>query len=242
MGDREASFGNGGVVPGRAERPVLRLFRFRPVHAAFDRTLRDVMLPDLATLRGIRAIHVGRQGPDETGERIVASTWDSRAAMAAAVGETFDRPTFHPEHFGDTTDKRLDVVALRLVVEPRGPAEERVIRLVFGRTKPGARDEYVAEVERGTRLDVASGTGPRALYLGLPGTETERFVTVSVWGHWSAIARATGGSVLSPSATRHDELLVEWTVVHYEAVPLEILDTPSSAAIASTTLPEPDPA
>ncbi|HEU4674015.1 MAG TPA: hypothetical protein VFS32_14080 [Candidatus Limnocylindrales bacterium] len=206
-----------GAGSPREDAGVLRLFRFRPVQPAFDRTLRDIMLPDLVALPGVRAIHLGRQGPDETGERVVASVWDSPAAMIAAVGESFDAPTFHPEFIDDTTDKRLDVVPLRLAFEPRQPIEERVVRVVFGRTKPGARDDYIGLVERGTRSDLAAGSGPRALYLGV--RDADRFVTVSVWGHWSAIARATGGSVLAPGATRHDELLLEWTVVHYEAVP-----------------------
>ncbi len=225
MGERTPPSRDVEARLARVGEPVLRLFRFRPVHPAFDRTLREVMLPDMVALPGIRAAHVGRQGPDETGERIVASIWESRAAMVAAVGDSFDIPTFHPEQFDETTDKRLDVVGLALVVEPRPAIDERVVRVVFGRAQPGRLDEYVELVGRGTRADVASGTGPRALYLGV--ADADRFVTLSVWGHWSAIARATGGSVLAPSATRHDELLLEWTVVHYEAVPLASLDAQS---------------
>jgi hypothetical protein len=222
------------------DRSHIRLFRFRPIHPAFDRTLREVMIPDLASCPGIRAIHVGRQGPDEIGERVVASVWASRAAMAAAVGESFEHPRFHPEYMDETTDKRLDIVPLRFAIEPSVPVDERVVRLVFGRTRPGAIVEYADEVEQGTRADIAAGTGPRALYLGVAGDD--RFVTVSVWGHWSAIARATGGSVLSPNATRHDELLLEWSVAHYEAVPLEPATDAASVTVERSSLAEAEPA
>jgi hypothetical protein len=198
--------------------PVLRLFRFRPLEPAFDAVLRDTMLPDLAQRPGIRAIHLGRQGPGEDGERLVATVWESHAAMATTVGETFERPVFHPEYMDATGEKRLTIVPLAFVVEPRTPARGHVLRLVVGRTRSDAIDTYVREARSGTEADVAAGRGPSALYLGRTGDD--EFVTLSAWDEWSTLAAATGGSVLSPAATRHDELLLEWTVTHYEAVPL----------------------
>jgi hypothetical protein len=42
-----------------------------------------------------------------------------------------------------------------------------------------------------------------------------------VWGQWSKVAEATGGTILRPVTTRHQELLAEWTASHYEAVLLD---------------------
>ena len=65
--------------------PVLRLFSCRPRRAAFDRILRDVLIPDLRALGDVTDVFAGRQGPDDLGERLVASVWSSTPEMTAAL-------------------------------------------------------------------------------------------------------------------------------------------------------------
>jgi hypothetical protein len=202
------------VVDGRGR--VLRVFRFRPVRPAFDVVLRDVMIPDLAGLEGLEATIVGRRGPGELGERIVATIWSSAAAMEAGVGASFDLPIFHPEHFDDTEEKRLDIAPIRFCHAGES-ADVGVVRLVLGATRPGARDEYLRAARIGTEADLAEGRGPLSLYLGT--LDEDRFATISLWSQWSTVGEATGGSIAHPESTRHAELLVDWHAEHYEVVP-----------------------
>ena len=197
------------------------MFRYRPVRGAFDGILRDVMLPDLARLAGLQAVFVGRQGPDELGERVTASIWSSEQAMVDGVGGSFDRPVFHPELIEETSDKRLDVGAVVCSVESASDQVAHVVRLLFGRTKPGRFADYVDAAATGAREDLDRGHGPLELHVAELGDD--RFVTLSTWAEWSTIADATAGTVARPAATRHPELLAEWRVDHYEAVP----DVPS---------------
>lgn len=196
---------------------VLRLFRFRPVRTAFDAILREVMLPDLARLPGLEAIRIGRQGPDDLGERVNATIWASESAMVAGVGSSFDRPIFHPE-FMDETDQTTGPMSSRLSTVS-SPSEDAgsLIRLLFGQTVPGRFDDYVAAVEAGTRTDIEAGHGPLLLCLARLGDD--RFVTLSTWDVWSTVAEATAGTLSRPRATRHRELLADWQIEHYEAVP-----------------------
>jgi hypothetical protein len=200
-----------------AETPVIRLFRFRPVRAAFDAILRDVMIPDLRALPGLLDQHVGRRGPDELGPRVVASIWSSREAMAEALGEDFDPPRFHPEYLEETVDRELEVLplAVDLRFEAQGPA--RIMRTLRGRVRRGERDAYVEEARIGTLADVDARRGPLALYLGI-GPEADDFLTVSVWNDWSAIEAATGGDIQRPVATRHPERIMDWDASHYEII------------------------
>ena len=55
--------------------------------------------------------YIGRQGPEELGPRLIATVWDSRDAMATAVGESFDQPIFLPKYLDETTDRVLEVKA-----------------------------------------------------------------------------------------------------------------------------------
>jgi len=203
--------------PSDASASVLRVFRYRPVRGAFDGILRDVMLPDLARLRGLEAVFVGRQGPDELGERVTASIWSSEQEMIDGVGVSFDQPVFHPELVVETSDKRLDVGPVVCSVESASDEAAHVVRLLFGRTKPGRFADYLDAAATGAREDLDRGHGPLELHVAALGDD--RFVTLSTWGEWSTIADATAGSVARPSATRHAELLADWRVAHYEAVP-----------------------
>ena len=196
---------------------TLRLFEFTPREGAFDSILRDVMIPDLWALRGVLEVYVGRQGPDEIGPRLVASTWASEADMTDAVGVSFDAPKFHPEYLEETTDRQLEFLPLSFSYRSDAKALPSIIRLVTGQVRVGELETYVREAWAGTQEDGASGRGPTALYLG---TRTpDRFRTLSVWPDWATLQEATGGDIDRPIATRHARRLVDWQAKHYEALP-----------------------
>jgi hypothetical protein len=200
-----------------AEPPVLRVFSFRPVHSAFDAVLRDVMVPDLRRFPELLELHLGRRGPDELGPRLVASIWSSRGAMAAAVGEGFDPPTFHPEYLDETADRVLEIMPLAVSFRFERPDPARIMRATRGRIRPGERAAYVEEARLGTLADAESGRGPVALHLGT-GPGDDDFLTVSVWERWSDIEAATGGDIERPIATRHPERIVDWDATHFEII------------------------
>ncbi len=233
----------GRLIPV-SECRVLRLFRFRPVRRGFDAILRDELIPELVALPDLVEVYVGRQGPDEMGDRLVASVWGSREAMTTGVGDTFEAATFHPEYLDETTDRVLEMhdldVALRFEAIDAGirPATG-ILRLVRGQVRPGALATYRDDVRRGTIADSEGGHGPLALYLALEAPD--RFVTMSVWSSWSAVERATGGDVRRPIATRHEEQILSWEAAHYEVVP-NVVDpsTPAGLRPRAVTPPAAD--
>jgi hypothetical protein len=123
------------------EPSVLRLFKFRPVRTAFDMHLRETMVPALLELPGLNDLYVGRQGPDELGPRLVATIWDSRDAMAAVVGESFEHPGFMPEHLDETQDRELDFLPLAFGYRFTRPEPPGLLRVVQG-------EVYLGGVER----------------------------------------------------------------------------------------------
>jgi heme-degrading monooxygenase HmoA len=196
---------------------VLRLFRFRPAVAGFDAELRDVLMPDIRRLPGNLGAFAGRSGPDDDGERLVASAWASQEAMAAGVGESFDAPVFHPELLDGSTDRRLDILPIVFSLPPDRAVEAGILRLVFGRTLPGDLDAYLAAVQAGALADRAAGIGPVALYLSA--LAPDAFATLSVWASWADLETATGADIHETARTRHEALLDRWTADHFEAVP-----------------------
>jgi hypothetical protein len=210
----------------RQSQRVLRLFRYRPARAAFDTLLRDVMLPDLVRLDGLEAVVVGRQGPDDLGERIHAMVWSSQDAMVRGVGASFDRPVFHPELMDETVDKRLDIGPIVCSVQSGAGHPVQLIRLLFGETRAGELEHYLAAAAAGAHEDIRRGHGPLSLTIASLGGD--RFVTVSTWGQWSTLAEATDGTISRPDATRHQELLESWHVEHYESIP-DVPEIPSRA-------------
>jgi len=193
--------------------PVIRLFTFRPVRPAFDEILRRELIPELRSQPGILECYSGRQGPDELGPRIVATIWRDHAAMVAAVGETLG--VFRPDRLAETTDRVLEVMPLR-ICETFADGEPRILRVLRGRVRPGEMDQYEQDVRHGMALDIASATGPAALYLAQDAPDG--FLTLSVWHDWRDIERATGGDVHQPRATRRPERLIDFEVDHYEMV------------------------
>ena len=204
-----------------SDQPVLRLFHCRPVRAAFDAILRDVMLPDLATLPGLLDARVGRTGPGDLGDRLVATVWDSRAAMVDAMGDDVESSRFHPEYLHETTDRSLETLDLKVLLRFGGElpptATATVMRLARGSVRPGELASYVDEAREGARDDHARGGGPTAFYLGVG--EPDCFTTLSIWDAWSTIETATGADVRRPVATQRGDQLSSFSVIHYEIVP-----------------------
>jgi hypothetical protein len=196
---------------------ILRLFTFRPVRVAFDRILREEMVPALLELPGLADVYVGRQGPDELGPRLVATVWASHDAMESAVGVSFERPVFLPEYLAETTDRELEFLPLAFGYRFQRPDRPGVLRLVAGQVRSGELERYVEEARAGTQSDAAAGHGPLALYLA--SRSPDEFVTLSVWPDWATLQDATGGDIDQPVATRHAQLLRAWRVDHYEAIP-----------------------
>lgn len=201
------------------DRPVLRLFRFRPTHGEFDRILRSEMLPDLRRIPGLVDVHVGRHGSSELGDRIVGSIWQSRDAMVKGMGDSLARPVFHPERIDETTDRTLEIHELAFAIRNEQPTPPTILRLFRGGVRPGELDPYVDEAHAGTLADSDAGRGPKAIYLAP--VPPDRFITMSLWPSWEALQTATGGDVHRPIVTRDPRRIVDMDVIHYEVIPEE---------------------
>ena len=199
------------------DRQVLRIFHCRPLELSFDAVLRDVMIPELFTTQGIREVHVGRRGPDELGERLVATLWESSDAMRLAIGEGLESSRLHPEYLDRTTGRSLEVLPVAFVLPSEGGAQGHIIRLSRGTIRTGELASYIAEAGQGSVDDRAAGRGAICLFLAeMP---PDRFVTLSVWDDWSTLSGATGADIHQPIATRHPERIVEFEATHYEVLP-----------------------
>lgn len=196
---------------------VLRILRCRPARSAFDAILRDVLIPDLWRARGIVDLRVARQGPDEVGERVIASVWSTEAAMVESMGSDIEASSFHPEHLLEATDRRLEIHNLAVAFRSKRPRVATILRLSRGRVRRGELARYVDSARLGTREDDATEHGPIALYLA--DREPDRFVTLSVWDGWPAIEAATGSDVRHPIATRQSDQIVEFEATHFEILP-----------------------
>ena len=135
---RVAANGGSSTAARLPDGAVLRLFRFRPAHGEFDRTLRTEMLPDLRKLPGLIDVHVGRHGSSELGDRIVASIWQDRDSMVRAIGGSLSTSTFHPEHMSETTDQVLEVHELAFAFRFAPPSAATVLRLFRGASGPAS--------------------------------------------------------------------------------------------------------
>lgn len=195
---------------------ILRLFLARPVRLAFDTVVREVMIPDLRAQPGVIAVWAGRQGPDERGDRALVSLWTSQAAMIAAMGEDLERSRFHPEYLAETVDRRLAVLPVLVEVGTQRPVRATILRIARGRVPSIGLDVYARDVEAGASRDLEHGRGPETLILGADGAD--RFVTVSTWIDWDALAAATGASVEQPVRTREQHAIEGFTAVHLELV------------------------
>ncbi len=196
--------------------PVLRIFRCRPLRAGFDQILRDVLLPDLLGRPGLSIVYVARQGPDESGDRLVASVWPSAEAMASAVDEDAECSTLGRERLGETLERRLEVLPIAYAMHDPEPAPT-VLRLARGATREGELDAYTRQLVEGVGLDIASGHAPTALYYATrPPTD---FVTLTLWRLWEDVAVTTGTELDRPISTRATDHLTTFDVEHFEVLP-----------------------
>jgi len=198
---------------------MLRLFAFRPARsdAAFDAILRDEVLPGLLALPGLVDAFVGRHGPGEDQERVIASVWRSRRAMAGDLQASSLLAPFQPDEAPEIVASRLDVLPVAVAIRPERDEPPAIVRVYRGEVREGELDAYLQDVRSGALADAETNEGLVALYLGAQAPA--RFITVSAWTGWSAIERATGGNVRQPIATRHSHRLVAGEVDHYEMLP-----------------------
>jgi heme-degrading monooxygenase HmoA len=213
-----------------ADEGILRLFGFGPLgsDADLDAALRDEVLPGFLSAAGILDAYVARSGTGVAGERVIASMWESRDAMAAELGEASVIGRFHPDRVEDLSS-RLDVLPLVFAVRHDRAQPPIILRVYRGQVRPGELDAYVEEARDGTLLDAATNEGLVALYLGAE--PPARFITVSAWTDWESIARATGGNIRQPMATRNAGRIAEGSATHYEILPAT-QRPPARAALA----------
>lgn len=197
--------------------PVMRLFGFRPVGPSFDAILRDEVLPDLRGQPGVGHVWTGRQGPGETGRRVVVSLWASHEVMLEAMGEGLDDPRFRADHLVATTDRSLETVPIELIIESREEMPTTILRIARGVLPDGGLAPYVGQVRAGAAEYQTRGNGPRSLVLGTAGHGA--FVTVSTWPDWASIARATGASLEVPIGPKRSHELIRFEADHYELIP-----------------------
>ena len=195
---------------------VLRVVRFRSQGAESDGYLRSVMIPYLRGLPGLLDIHVGRRDQVEGDDRIVATVWTDRVAMIDALGESGHSASF-PERQGVVTAETVEALDLRIELPFAAPQPSALLRLFRGEVRPGELDAYIEETRAGTLADVAADRGPAVLFLAVD--PPDRFVTLSLWPSFQAIADATGGDIHRPTTTKDSSRLVGMDVVHYEVVP-----------------------
>jgi hypothetical protein len=181
-----------------------------------DSRLRSLGMPALRELPGILDVHAARRGPDQNGERVIASVWETAEQMTAALGSTVEEATYAglaPE----VIRQGLEIMPLAIALRFPSESPARVLRIFRGEVKDGFVDEYLEAARTGAEADATHGEGPLGLFLGLAGERT--FVTVSVWHDWSTIQNRTGGNLRQPIATRHAQMLVQGTATHYEILP-----------------------
>jgi hypothetical protein len=189
-----------------------------------DQFVREAMVPGLRAQPAVGYVYAGRAGPDDVGERVVASVWDDpkNGSAPPALSELLDL-----ERSASIARTTVEVFPLILSLPFELNEEAHILRIFRGQARPGELDLYIAESRDGTYADVASRHGPAALFLGL--AEPNGFITVSVWTAWDNIEAATGGDLRTPMATRHAERLASGSATHYEIVPGTALEAPSGA-------------
>ncbi len=184
--------------------------------SVFDAALRDEIVPNLLRYDGVRCVYVGRRGADESGDRVVASVWESATALADALLLSADE-RFDYEQSAEVTDGVLETLPIALEYQPDEAVPPSILRIFRGEVRPGEAARYAEETGAMLAADVDAGHGPTALFLGID--EPDRVVTISAWVDWEALETATGGNLTRPIATRRSERLVRGAADHYELVP-----------------------
>ena len=199
-----------------SDRPVIRLFRFRPALVEFDKTLRTIMVPDLRRMDGLIDVHVGRHGAEQLGDRIVATIWTDRPSMKRRSGRRWRTRRSIPIGCPTRRASSSRSASSTSCSGSRAGRRRRSSACSAARSSPGELAAYIEEARAGTLADVEAQRGPAALYLAAD--PPDRFLTLSLWPDWSAIERATGGDVHRPMSTKDSARIVDMDIVHYEVV------------------------
>ena len=192
---------------------TLRLFHCRPTAPAFDDAIRSAIVPDLARRNGLEHVWAARQGPDESGIRIVASVWSSSDAMDAAFRDGASGDRGAEDHPG-VGEPRAETFPVLRVIADDAPLEAGILRVARGVVRDMDADQYAASVLEGVEEDLRDGHGPRALVLGRAGERA--FVAVSAWTDWTHIEAATGATIRDPIRTRRRTELTSFEAQHLE--------------------------
>lgn len=196
------------------EAEILRLLRFRTVRGSFDAALRSTVLPGLRARPEVLAVRAGRQGPEETGLRVLASVWASRAAMEAALGEMPEGAESGAENeIVEATVEVLPILTHRLEMRPLGAG---ILRLAQGRASKVGLAALTELALRDLADSQASDAGPADLVVA--GAEDGAFVSLSTWPDWASIEVATGATVSEPLRNKRAADLDIFHVDHLELV------------------------
>ena len=178
-----------------------------------DPHLRDVLVPRLLQLPGIRCAFAARRRTDAGAERIVATIW----AMQPTEDAQQQEATLVDQSLGERAAAvRRETVPLAIVIDPRRGVAPSILRLFRGDCREGELESYFEEVRGGAYADATSNDGMVGLYLGA--VDGARFLTLSVWSGWDALAAATGGDIHQPFVTRNPTRIVSSEVAHYEVI------------------------
>src|SRR3954453_18908097 len=182
-----------------------------------DACIRRRGLAALSALPGVVETYAGRRGPDQNGERVIATVWSSGADSAQLQRDCLE---VELAGFAPTVERvSTELLPLRLTLRFPSESVPLVLRIFRGEIRPGLVDEYLSAARAGADHDAAAGEGPMAVYLSMTGELT--FVTVSIWPGWLAIQERTGSDVHHPVSTQHRELLQSGSAFHYEILPPE---------------------
>jgi hypothetical protein len=181
--------------------------------AHVDARIRDRLGPAASATPGLLAFYPGRRGTERDAARVLATIWESEAAMDAADAQGGLSQV--AAELVPGTEEVLPLVVTEVGEDPGEPPA--ILRVFRGEVRDGHWESYIEAARNGTRGDIAAGTGPSALFLGEAGRD--RFVTVSAWASWRDLEVATGGNIHQPIATRHVDHLIAGSVTHYEILP-----------------------
>lgn len=177
-----------------------------------DTSIRRRGLAALAALPGVVEAYAGRHGPDQNGERVIATVWAPGSETSANQRECLE---IDLAGLASSVERvSTEVLPLRLTLRFPSEAAPQVLRIFRGEIRDGRVDEYLDAARAGADRDALLGEGPLAVYLAMTGELS--FLTVSIWSGWSAIQDRTGSDVHHPVSTQHRELLKAGSAFHYE--------------------------
>ncbi|MEA2622237.1 MAG: hypothetical protein QOH61_1147 [Chloroflexota bacterium] len=208
-------FEGGGEGTSDGELVRLVYLRDAATMSQIDVRLRDRVLPALCGAPGVQDVYIGRRGPDQNGERIVASIWGSKQLVVEHMNDGSNEAD--RLELGDDLTARVEELPIAIALRFPSELPALVLRVFRGEVKEGQVDDYLQAARTGAEADASNGEGPLGLFLGFAGAR--RFVTVSVWPDWSTIQKRTGGNARQPIATRHAQMLETGTATHYEILP-----------------------